>query len=397
MRLIGVILFLNGLLYAQTIHQLIDTSLTNHPSLQMIAYRLSSMPTQIQKSQKFSNPDLSMTINDIQFDDPTNRSLEPMQYSAINIKQKFPWFGKLDARKNVVEAKRDLILDSYDEAKVSLANQIRTTAYTIKELEARIKIMGHYQTIIEQNVALYTAYTSTQSQSHTNSISAGLMLSKTKIKTKRYQARLKSQRAKLKYLVQKNISTVSDRLAISSPASLQSYLLKMHNNPTYRMKLSQTHLADANKVVDDLSITPDPYVKVGYFNRESYPDYASVSVGISLPLYGTEKDNIEIARKEVLARQSEALDYKYSLESQITMMYARLVEAYEIYHIIKKQSLPQLEHMFALTQSRIQNGSDLFRYNTLLEQKLTLEEELVSIEAEYLRTQANLKSLIGEL
>ena len=397
MRVIAVILFFMGLLPAQTIHQLIDVSLQNHPSLKMIEYRLFSMQEQIQKSQKLSNPDLSMTLNDIQFDDPTNRSLEPMQYSAITIKQKFPWFGKLQARKNVVEAKKDFILDSYDGAKVSLAKQIRTTAYTIKELEARIKIIGHYQTVIEQTIALYTAYTSTQEQSHSSSISAGLMLSKTKIKAQRYKARLKSQRARLNYLVQKKVSTVSDTLEITPPASLQSYLLKMHNNPNYRMKLSQTHIADANKVIDDLSLTPDPYVKVGYFNREAYNDYASISVGISVPLYGREKHNIQIARQEVLARQSDALDYKYSLESQITMTHARLMEAYEIYHIIKKQSLPQLEHMFELTQSRVQNGSDLFRYTSLLEQKLVLEEELISIEAEYLRINANLKSLIGEL
>jgi hypothetical protein len=68
-----------------------------------------------------------------------------------------------------------------------------------------------------------------------------------------------------------------------------------------------------------------------------------------------------------------------------------------IYDIIQNESLPQLEHMFELSQSSIQEGGDLFAYTSLLEQKLALEEESTSIKAEYLRTEAKLRSLTGEL
>lgn len=163
------------------------------------------------------------------------------------------------------------------------------------------------------------------------------------------------------------------------------------------MKLSEQNVADANKAIQDLNINPDPYVKVGYFNRTEFPDYASVTIGISLPLYGSEKLRSEAARKEVLAATSASLDYRSSLESEINTMYAKLNEAYQIYNIIQNESLPQLGHMFELSQSNIQSGGDMFAYTNLLEQKLALEEERASIKAEYLRTEARLKSLIGEL
>ena len=163
------------------------------------------------------------------------------------------------------------------------------------------------------------------------------------------------------------------------------------------MALSSKHVASANKELLDLDINPDPYVKVGYFNRQEYPDYASITVGFSLPLYGSEKLTSEAARKEVLAATSASLDYESLLQSEIEIMYAKLTEAYMIYGVIQNESLPQLEHMFELTQTSIQNGGDLFAYTNLLEQKLALEEERTSIKAEYLRTQARLKSLIGEL
>lgn len=397
MRILLLTLLSMGVVHAQSIQQLIHKAIEEHPSLQTIEHRLSAMDEKIAVSQNFSNPDISLTINDIQFSDPWSRDLEPMQYQAVNFKQKFPWFGKLDARKRYTEAQKTVILDSYDAAKVKLAEEIRMTAYTIKEIEARIAIVNTYIDVSEQNIKLYTSYASTESKNHANSMNASLLLTKVKIKAANYKALLKSQKSKLKYLVQSQVRFVSDTLKIRKPKSLNYYLSKLGNNPIYHMSLSQKNVADANREIQVLDNTPDPYVKVGYFNRTDFNDYASITVGASIPLYGSEKLKTEAARKEVLAAASASLDYRSSLESDLETMHAKLTEAYTIYRIIKHESLPQLEHMFELTQASIQQGGDLFSYTNLLEQKLDLEEESISIKAEYLRTEAKLKSLIGEI
>lgn len=397
MRILFFTFLAASLLQAQSIQQLITTSIQKHPSLQAIEHRLSAMDERIEASQNFSNPDLSFTINNIHFNDVWDRRLEPMQYESVNFKQKFPWFGKLDARKTFTQAQRSVIFDSYEAAKVQLAEEIRITAYTIKELEERIRIVSKYKAVAKQNIELYTSYASTENKSHTSSMSASLLLSKIKIREERYKRILKSQQARLSYLIQGKVTSISDSLKITRPKSLGSYLGKLENNPKYHRKLSEQNVAQANKVIQDLSSSPDPYVKAGYFHRTAFEDYASVVVGFSMPLYGTEKLNAESARKEMLAAKSASLDYRSSLESEIEIMYARLMEAYQIYKIIQNESLPQLEHMFELSQSNIQRGGDLFAYTNLLDQKLALEEELTSIKAEYLRAQAKLNSLTGVL
>ena len=230
MRIGLLILFAISCMEAQSIRQLIDHSIQKHPSLHTIQHRLSAMDERIEESQNLSNPDLSITINDIQFDDPTNRGLEPMQYNAINFKQQFPWFGKLDARKTYTQAQKIVMLDSYEAAKVKLAEEIRMTAYTIKELEERIRIVNRYKTLAKQNIDLYTAYASTENKSHTSSMSASLMLAKIKIRAERYKTILKTQKAKLKYLVQTKVSTVTDTLEIERSKSLGNYLSKTHRN-----------------------------------------------------------------------------------------------------------------------------------------------------------------------
>jgi len=397
MRIILMTVFTLCFVQAQSIEKLINTALKKHPSLQTIEHRLSAMDEKISLSQKFSNPDVSLTMNDMQFGDFSSRSLEPMQYQAVNFKQKFPWFGKLDARKSYTQAQKNVILDSYETAKVKLAEEIRMTAYTIKEIEARIGIVQKYIEVSKQNIKLYTSYASTDSQSHTNSMNASLLLTKVKIKAENYKSILKSQRAKLKYLVQGNIHSISASLRIRKPKPLHYYLSKIENNTVYHMSLSQKNVASANQRLKDLDTMPDPYIKAGYFNRQSFPDYASITVGASLPLYGSEKLKTEAARKEVLATASASLDYKSSLYSDTETMYAKLVEAHTIYRILHNETLPQLEHMFELTQASIQEGGNLFAYTNLLEQKLDLEEQSISIQAQYHRTEAKLKSLIGEI
>jgi len=123
MRLFLSILFTLSMLQAQSINQLIQQSLKKHPSLKTIQHRLSAMDERIEKSQKWSNPDLSLTINDIHFDNPSDRSLEQMQYNAINFKQKFPWFGKLAARKTYARKQKDVVLHS---SEILLAYSIYT-------------------------------------------------------------------------------------------------------------------------------------------------------------------------------------------------------------------------------------------------------------------------------
>lgn len=395
MRTFTLLFFMLNLIQAQSIHQLIQYSMKKHPSLKSIEHRLSAMDERIAKSQKWANPDLSFTVNDIQFRKPLGRAAERMQYQAVNFKQKFPWFGKITARKRVAQEEKHVVLHSLTSAQVELAYNIRMTSYTIKELEARIHILNRYMHLAKQNIELFTEYIATDTMSHADSVNAELSLSNIEIRYEQYKSILKSQKEKLNYLVQKRVKKVSDTLKIKKPKSLHYFLAKMSKNPRYHIKLAKHDVAIANKNLIDMDKNPDPYVKVGYFNRPDYPDYATISVGISLPIYGTEELNSEIAQKEALASQSESIDYKSFLESEIRVNYVKLTEAYRIYNILQHKSLPQLNHMLELSSSAIEEGASLLTYTNTLEQKLALEEERISIMAEFMRTDAKLKSLTG--
>ena len=388
---------LSTMINADSINQLIQESLEKHPSLRAIQYRLSAMDKRIENSQNWSNPELILNVNDIRFDNPTNRALEPMQYQAINYKQRFPWFGKLDAKERYTYALKDVISDDYEISKVKLAQQIKLTAYTIIEIKERISIVKNYEKLTQQNIALYDAYTATDTMNHSNSMAAELLLSRLHIRMERYRAVLSGQKAKLSYLVQKKNISIAQHLSVHKPKSLSYYLSNLFNNPSYKKTLSQKEVASRNSEVKALDVNPDPFVQIGYFNRQEYEDYASISVGFAMPIFGTEKNEAEAARRDTLAAQSASLDYKFALESEIRTNYAKLKEYYNIYNIIQKDSMPKLKHMFALNEASIKSGEDLFTYTNLLEQKLDLDEERTVAKAAYLRLQAQLDALIGKI
>ena len=396
MRLM-LFLFLNlSFLLAENSQTLIKYALQKHHSLHSIQARLSAMDAIIQKSQNWRNPDVSVSISDIQLRKPLDRKIEPMQYQALLVKQRFPWFGKLAAKKTLYQYKKQAIFYSLKEAQLQLAYHIKTTIFQIKETKARMEIIEKYLHIAKQNVKLYTDYISTEAMSHSQSISAILSVSKLEIKKERYLSRYKIQKQNLNYLVQKKVKYLSQKLKINPPKRLGYYLSKLKNNPRYQQKHSTQHIAKTQQTLSDLSLYPDPYVQVGYFNRSNYTDFVSVSVGVSLPLYGTENLEREIAQKETLATQHERLDYKATLINQIHAQHARLTEAYHIYHILQNKSLPQLEHLLELASSAIEKGEGLFNYTKILEQKLALEEERIAIISTFMQTQAQLHTLIGK-
>ncbi|MBD3801186.1 MAG: TolC family protein [Campylobacterales bacterium] len=384
-------------LRAEGIGTLIDRALEQHHSLKMIEQRLGAFDAMEDKSALFANPELLVGINDVQFDDPMNRTLEPMQFTSVSIRQKFPWFGKRGARGEKVRAQKAVLFASLEAAQAELAQQIRLRAYTVAELNARLEVLQNYLALTEQNIALNTAYASTQRDGHMGIMSAELLRSDIAVRREKLTAMLTAQKARLAYLVQAPFDAVEADEAVTPPPPLATYLQRLENNRIYRIKAADQKAAAAETKVKALSTDADPFVMVGYYYREAHPDYMSVTVGAALPIYGAERDDTEAARKAELATAEAAADYRLQLRSEIEAAYAALTEAYRTYRIITEESLPQVEHMVDLSDAKLRSGSDLFNYFDLLERKLRFDEQRIAAKADYLRAGARLKALTGEI
>ncbi|WP_345976764.1 TolC family protein [Sulfurimonas sp. HSL3-7] len=391
-----LLMFLPLLLSATPLEVIIDNALAFHPSLEAIQARLYAEDYQISSTRNFANPEIAFAINDIQFEDITDRSLEPMQTTSVILKQKFPSFGKRDAATARSRARKQVTALSLEESKVKLVERIKMTSYGIWEVDEELKVIGEYIEVTRQNIELNTAYSATRTSSHMGIMSAELTLSQLKIKKSRYESMRKMLYAKLSYLAAQEILSVEVDLQVQAPKELELYTQKLANNRGYGAKSAEVQLAQSDIKVQDLSGNVDPFVQVGYFHRQSYNDYVNVGFGMALPIYGTESDNTEAARKMALSKASESQDYLQRLRGELGGLYAQLEDAYAIYRIIHDESMPQIEHMFELTSASVKSGQDLFVYIDLLKQKLALDEQLIKATVRFNMTEASLDAMTGE-
>ena len=115
-------------LYATSLEKLIEHAKTSHLSLEAIKHKISAFDDVYDVSRNFANPELSLSVSDVQLNDISNRSIEPMQYTSVSFKQKIPYFGKRDADSKKIEAQKTQVNMSYEDAKIKLSQAIKLSA-----------------------------------------------------------------------------------------------------------------------------------------------------------------------------------------------------------------------------------------------------------------------------
>ena len=390
-------LLLPAWLLAVPLQSLIENAKNNHTSLKSIEQRVSAIDNEYEISRNFADPTISLTMSDIQLDDVTNRSIEPMQFTAVNFTQKIPYFGKRDARGNKIKAKKEKVRLNIDAMKVKIVREIKIAAYSIWEKEQELRITDEYIKLTKQNIELYSAFTSSDSKSHMSIMSAEMSLSELKIKQSRLNSHLKGLYKKISYLSEMKVQSVEMDMKVYKPHSLEVYQKVQQRNVNYRIKEATLKEANLDTKVKELESYIDPVINVGYYQREAFEDYVNIGVAFKIPLYSTQDSNQEKSRKMSLASKSERDDFNNLLIAEIANIHAKLEDAYTVHRIIMHESMPQINHMFELSSSSIKSGDELFIYIELLEKKLSLDEKNIIVVASYHKNQAILDALIGEM
>lgn len=384
-------------LSATSLSTLIENAKSTHTSLKIIEQKLNSFNDEYAASRNFSNPVISLSISDIQLDDPRARSLEPMQYSAIKLKQSIPYFGKRDAKSKQVSAKQNTLNSLLESAKVQLIKSIKITAYNIYRAKEKLRITDEYINLSKQNIELYTAYSNSDTNAHMGIMSAELNLSQLKIKRSELESTLIGLYKKISYLSAMQISHITLNTTIKKPKEIDYYLDEIKQNYSYKVKEATVQEANADIKIKELDSYVDTSVQVGYYHREAFNDYLSIGVDFALPLYGTEKSKEQASRKILLSRKSEMHDFENQLYVEMTDTYAKLQYSYKVYNIIQNESLPTIKHMFDLTDSSIKSGSELLNYIEMLQKKLALDEQSIDAIASYYKALSSLEALIGKM
>ncbi len=387
--LIFACLLFTQTLFGVTLPEMIEKALEKNPSLEVIEARLQANKQSIDIADQFANPELSVVKN-------TLDSSQAMSKTVVSLKQKIPYYSKRAKRESVAVAEDALLKERLRAAEVRLVGKIKVEAYQIWQLRELRSIIDEYIVLTQRNITLYESYTSMSDNQHMGIMKAELSLSDLQVQRALLDSQIAQAYARLSALTAFRVEGLELELEVANRPELQKYQKSLHYNPDIALKERAIDKQTAKVDLAAINNYPDINLLAGYAYREKYDNYFNVGVGLSLPIYGTEDAKEERERALLLAKHSQKEDTQLKVNAALEAYYAQMLAAYKIYHIIHDDALPQVAHMFELSNSSIATGSDLFKYIDVLFQKLALEKKSIIAIANYNKAEAKIAELQGK-
>lgn len=387
--LIFACLLFTQTLFGVTLPEMIEKALEKNPSLEVIEARLQANKQSIDIADQFANPELSVVKN-------TLDSSQAMSKTVVSLKQKIPYYSKRAKRESVAVAEDALLKERLRAAEVRLVGKIKVEAYQIWQLRELRSIIDEYIVLTQRNITLYESYTSMSDNQHMGIMKAELSLSDLQVQRALLDSQIAQAYARLSALTAFRVEGLELELEVANRPELQKYQKSLHYNPDIALKERAIDKQTAKVDLAAINNYPDINLLAGYAYREKYDNYFNVGVGLSLPIYGTEDVKEERERALLLAKHSQKEDTQLKVNAALEAYYAQMLAAYKIYHIIHDDALPQVAHMFELSNSSIATGSDLFKYIDVLFQKLALEKKSIIAIANYNKAEAKIAELQGK-
>lgn len=377
-------------LYAQTLQELIDKALVSATSLAVLEKKIEQKKVDEEIADLFENPTLALTKNTL----PSNQA---MSQTTVSVKQKIYWWGKREQKEKIATQAVLLEHAKLYRAKTALVATIKQQVYRIWELKRLLEIVTEYEALTKESEELYETYAaSAEGGNHMGIMSAKLSLSELKIKKTRYKALLEVAKKRVSYLVNEDVIHVEIDLKMGElPKYDKEEFVK--KNAELGVVRSEIDKKESILKFADTQNYPDFDVLATYAHRERFDDYLNVGISLSLPIYSKEDKELQKAKIAKLEAQKREADVENALLHRFEEEYALLQAQYEIYKIIKKDTMPQIEHMLEISESMIQSGTSLFEYIGILERKLKLEEQAVDAVTKFYIAKSKIEELRGDL
>ena len=382
-------------LAATTLEALVDAALTDNPSLEAMQTKVTASQETVALAGNFDNPIMGVAINAIHPNDISNRSIERMQSTALTLSQRIPFFGKRSEKVSAAKAKNRELDDRLEQARAVLAAAVRSEAYALWNVQKLLQIETETAALMRHNADLFEGYSATASKAHMGIMAAELALSNSAMVQERLREAVAERRARLSYLCGITVETLELDPTIASLPDMAVLRQRLESNYALKASTAAVEEKKAQHAYEALQRYSDPTLQVGYFQRQKFENYISVSLSFALPVYGSEDAKEQIARQKLLEQEYTHSDLQRKLQSDFDTAAARLQSSYERYKILSDESLPKLEHMFELASASVGTGDDLERYIGLIERKLMLEKQRVSAIAEFHTALATLNALTG--
>jgi outer membrane protein TolC len=314
-------------------------------------------------SQAGSLPDPMLSLNVMNLPTDTfNRDQEPMTQLQVGIQQALPFPGKLDLKQRAAEFDADAAASKIGETRLHLVRSVRETWWQIYYLDRALEIVARNRDLLGQFVEIAQTKYKVGEGLQQEVLLAQVELSRLLDRRIDLDGTRAQQAARLNALLDRGAGTpvvlpmqVDDALPVVLPEQ-ELYARADSARPMLAQKRLEVEAARTRHDLARRDRYPDFTLGAAYGFRDgnnpdgtNRPDFASVMLGVSLPLYaGRKQDRAVDQRSAELQQQRYALqDERLTVQADIAAALADYRRAAEQVQLFRTGIIPQARQSVA--------------------------------------------------
>lgn len=328
---------------------------------------------------------------------------EPMTMNEVEVRQVFPWPGKLRLAQERARLLAAAETFSATEAEVTLVSRVEQVYYEMGAIDRAIVIMERTRDLLRDffqvSQTRYAVGEGLQQDVLQAQVAVARMTEDLTVIAQRRVATV----ARLNALLGRDAGTVIGAVdlppvggAIASADSLLA--IAAEHRPALQAARERTRAATAGYQAARRELYPDIMVTLGYGQRPQFVDFGTLMVGFSLPLWAGSRQ-LPLRREMEAMRVSEdamAQDLHNETFAELTEARAEAERARDLHHLYATSIVPQATASVESALSAYRVGR--LDYMSLVENEMTVnryEIELVRITAQYHQAVSRIDALLG--
>jgi outer membrane protein, heavy metal efflux system len=331
--------------------------------------------------------------------------------NTLTLSQKFPWFGKLDARGQVAEQEVQIVMTRLAQAELKVTEDVRLSYYEMQFSQRAIAITEEDAALLGDLLKIAEARYRTGGASQQDVLRAQVELNKIDDRLITLRRQLRQSQADLARVLhvspESNLLATSDVEIPSAPEQIeQLYQMAAECRPELQERFYSMQKSQRARDVAELNYYPDITAGLGWQTVTANDSLSRVAngndnlmmtVGVNLPIW---RDKLDAGVREWEQRSLEnARRYEATLDDTFRMVRRLMVQIDAIQQqldLFKGSMIPKTEQALRVStadyrvnkvdfQQLLDNWSDMLMFHV----------QVARLEASLAQTLASLERVVG--
>ncbi len=385
---------------------LIEAALAENPALLAIRDQQQSAGHKVASADDLADPVFSFAFSNYPVDSFAS-DVTPMTGNELRLAQKLPYPGKLKAKQEVAAQDSLWFQGVYDDARLELTRQVKSTYYKLYAIDRAIKTVRNNLSLLDDLSRLAETRYRVGKGKQTNVLKIHLELTRQRDRL----IQLERQRV----TIQGQLNTFANRPAttlIETPAEISITALSVdlerlqaearNNRPMFGAWQARVEKARKQKALARLDYKPDMTLWAGYrFRDDNLPDqgtdFASAGISFNLPFNRSRRASAVSSSESILnLAYNQFADFRGKVEFAIDDAFHAARHNYDLVELYRTGMVPQSRQVYASSMSAYQVGNaDFSELLSSLLARDKYETELHRVVSEYLQAVARLEAVSG--